>query len=424
MSEHGLAARRAAVQLLHAVVMRKQMLSDVLDAADSPMTDLAPPDRARARSLAVVALRHLSMIDAVLDAFLEKSPPFRVRNILRIAAAELLVEQIADHAVVNSAVNLTRESPKSRHLAGLVNAVARRIAREGATIWAQQEPPRLPNWIRKPLERAHGEETVCAIEMAHTRPVPTDLTLRSESEAEEISKATGGEVLPTGSVRIAKPAQISTLPGYDAGEWWVQDAAAALPARLLGDVAGKRVLDICAAPGGKTLQLAAAGAEVTALDVSATRLERLKQNLDRTKLSAKPVVADMFSWTPEAPFPAILLDAPCSASGTLRRHPDLPFAKDGDLGPLLKVQSRMLRRAYDWLAPKGTLVYCTCSLLPSEGEDQITRFLEDVTDAQLIPITSLPESFVTPNGQMRTRPDMWFDIGGLDGFFAAVIQKP
>ena len=425
MSTPGLAARRAAVALLHDVLMKKQMIAEILESAEAPLNGLEPGERARAQSIANSVLRNLDPIDTVLDQFLQKSPPFKVRNILRVATNEMVIDGIAPHAAVDAAVRLVRESPKTSHMKGLTNAVARRVSEHGAEIWAEMDPQPLPSWIAKPVGRAFGEQAVHDIEAAHAKIPPLDITVTAD--AEKWAETLAADLLPTGSLRLTTPGQITNLPGYSEGAWWIQDAAAAIPARLLGDIADKQVLDLCAAPGGKTMQLAAAGAEVTAVDVSEPRLKRVRANLKRTGLSADIIAKDVLKWTPSQKYDAILLDAPCSATGTIRRHPDLPFAKDGELGGLLRMQQRMLLNAYKWLKPGGKLVYCTCSLLSSEGAGQIQAFLAATPDAKMLPVAdqiALPTEFIGKDGGLRTRPDMWPDIGGLDGFYAAVIQKP
>ena len=257
---------------------------------------------------------------------------------------------------------------------------------------------------------------------AHLVPAPHDLTPALPGDAEALAHELGARLLPTGTVRLANRPQLSALPGYAAGAWWVQDAAAALPARLVPAPAERRVLDLCAAPGGKAMRLASAGARVTALDISGPRMERLRENLRRTGLAAETVTADALEWQPDAPFDAILLDAPCTATGTIRRHPDLPHRTDGSALPALTaLQARLLDRAWGWLAPGGVLVFCTCSLLPAEGEAQADAFLARTPNAALAPITgddAIPFEFVA-DGRLRTRPDQWPALGGLDGFFAA-----
>lgn len=425
MSAPGLAARRAAVSLLHAVLLKNQMIAEVLESAESPLAGLEPGEKARAQSIANSVLRNLGPIDVVLDQFLQKSPPLKVRNILRVTTNELLIDKVAPHAAVDSAVRLVQESQKTRHMKGLTNAVARRVSEHGPEIWAEMDPQQLPNWISKPLTRANDAQIVQNIEAAHAKMPSLDITVKSD--VEKWAEALSAEILPTGSLRLASPGQITNLPGYSEGTWWIQDAAAAIPARLLGDIDGLQVLDLCAAPGGKTMQLAAAGGIVTSVDVAEPRLKRVRENLKRTSLSANIIIADVLKWTPIQKFDAILLDAPCSATGTIRRHPDLPFAKDGELGGLLRMQQRMLLGAYKWLKPGGKLVYCTCSLLSSEGEGQIQAFLAATPEAKMLSAADqidLPAEFVGKKGALRTRPDMWSDIGGLDGFYAAVIQKP
>ena len=424
MSAPGLAPRLAAAQLLHGVLQDGKMLSDLVNGKDSPLHELPPGGKARAQSLALQTLRHLEPLDVVLDQFLQKSPPLKVRNALRLAACEMLVDGIAPHAAVDAAVRQVRATRKTAHMAGLTNAVARRVADHGPEIWADMDPQHLPAWIASPVERAFGEEALRGIEAAHAKGAPLDLTLKDKSKAGELAKALDAAVLPTGSLRLHKPAQVSTMQGFESGDWWVQDAAAAVPVTLLGDISGQRVLDLCAAPGGKTMQLAAGGANVTAVDVSKERLKRVRENLERTGLAAEIITADAVRWDPAEPFDAILLDAPCSATGTIRRHPDLPFAKSGEMKKLLGLQAKLMDRAYGWLKPGGRMVYCTCSLLPAEGEGQMAKFLERNKEAKQIPVSDLPEGWVDSYGGMRLRPDFWADRGGMDGFYAAVIEKP
>ncbi len=370
MSAPGHAARAAAAALVAGVLERGRSLAD--QTAAPPLTGLAGPERARALGLASGVLRHLGRIDAVLAPHLRKPPPPAARHALRLATAELFLDAVPPHAAVDGAVRLVRADPKARHLAGLVNAVARRVA-EAPAAWAETPEAALPGWLDRPVRAAWGTAAATAIRDAHLRPAPLDFTLRDPATAPAWAEALRAELLPTGGLRRAAGAQVSALPGFAEGAWWVQDAGAALPARMLGAVAGLRVLDLCAAPGGKTLQLAAAGAEVTALDAARARLARVEENLARTRLRARLVAADARSWEPEASFDAILLDAPCSASGTIRRHPDLPHLPR-DVGPLRTLQATLLARAWDWLAPGGRLVYATCSLLPAEGEAQLAAF--------------------------------------------------
>lgn len=415
-------ARAAALDLLTAVLDRGALLDEArLDRR------LNPPDRARAMTLAETVLRWMRAIDTLLARFLTRTPPTPVQNILRLATAELLVEEIPAHAVVSTAVDLAAGSARLRAYRGLVNAVARRVATEGAALWPDiaAAHPVFPPELSDRLTRAWGADACAAMAQQHRARPPVDLTLRDLSEAADLAEALGAQALPTGSLRLSQPGQLSTLPGYAEGRWWVQDAAAALPVRLLGPIAGLRVLDLCAAPGGKTLQLAAAGADVTALDLSGARLTRLRENLQRIGVSARVVEADALDWTPDAPFDAIMLDAPCSASGTMRRHPDLMRRAQTSLAPLIGLQDRLLDRAFSWLGPGGRLVFATCSLFPQEGEVRIRGFLGRTPDARLLPVPALHgiDPAWCAQGMLRLRPDFWPEIGGLDGFFAAMVHR-
>jgi 16S rRNA (cytosine967-C5)-methyltransferase len=406
----GVVARATAVAILDGILGEGRMLSDFSGG------DLAPADRARALRLAETVLRHLEGADKLLDKHLRKAPPLTVRNTLRLAVVER-AEGAPAHGVVNAAVEITRQGGKrTAHLAGLVNAVLRALPETLAL-----PPQKLPRWLRQPLVHTYGRDIVTAIEAVQAQEPPLDLTLREGFPAPE------GELLPTGSLRLRAPGQLSTLPGYAEGGWWVQDAAAALPGMLLDPQPGERVLDLCAAPGGKTLQLAAAGAEVTALDISGSRMARVEANLARTGLTAALVTADALHWQPEAPFDAILLDAPCSATGTIRRHPDLPFVKDGsELTALIPLQSQLIDRALTWLKPGGRLVFSTCSLLPEEGEAQLAAALQrhPALTVERLDLPGIDPTWWTPDNALRLRPDYWADKGGMDGFFLARLRKP
>lgn len=406
-------ARAGAVALLNAVLGEGRLLAQALDVPG--FASLPPAERARAQRLAAMVLRAIEPADKVLKPLLRKAPPLAVLNILRLAVVEL-AGGAAPHGVVNEAVGLARSNRKTGHLSGLVNAVLRQVP-EAVTLTPIQK---LPRWLRQPLVHCYGREVVTAMEAVQAVAPPMDITVCAGRDAPE------GEVLPTGSLRLADRGQVSALPGYEAGGWWVQDAAAALAAPLLGDVKGLQVLDLCAAPGGKTMQLAAAGAKVTALDISASRMARVAENLGRTKLSADCVVADALQWVPDAPFDAILLDAPCSATGTIRRHPDLPFVKDGsEIAGLVELQTQLLDRALGWLRPGGRLVYCTCSLLPEEGEGQLAAALVRHPGLRVIApvLPGLDPAWITEQGGLRLRPDYWADKGGMDGFFMVVLER-
>lgn len=409
-------ARSAALALISGVTGDGRMVSDLAPDLLEPLT---PADRAAAQRLALGVLRHLGPIDRLLALHVDKVPPPAVRNILRLATYELTSGGAA-HGVVHSAVTATGTRRKIRHLKGLVNAVLRRIAEQGPDA-LDDRATRMPKWLRHRSNRAWGAQATAAIERAHAVPPPVDLTAKTDPQV--LAKAVGGTVLPTGSVRVASGRQVSALPGYDAGEFWVQDAAAALPVRMLGNVAGARALDLCAAPGGKTMQLAAGGAQVMAVDVAAKRMAKLTENLQRTQLSADIRVADAHSVTGQ--FDVIVLDAPCSATGTIRRHPDLPHVgRDKALRGLLDLQRGLLDHALTLLAPHGRLVYCTCSLLPDEGEHQIRDALQR-HDLELIEAhpPGVERSWLAKGGGVRIRPDFWPDLGGLDGFFMAAMRQ-
>lgn len=406
----GLGARAAAAAMLDAVLGEGRMLSEIPDPEA-----LAPGDRARARRLAEEVLRRVEPADRVLQGLMRKAPPLPVLNLLRLAVVEMALGAPA-HGAVNAAVALVRRGKRTEHLAGLANAVLRAVP-EGALAGVQK----LPRWMRQPMVHAYGREAVAAIEAVQAVAPPLDLTVRPGALAPE------GEVLPTGSLRLAAPGQVSGLAGYAEGGWWVQDAAAALAVRLLDPRPGERVLDLCAAPGGKTLQLAAAGAEVTAVDVSAPRMARLRENLARTGLEAQVVVADALDWSPEAPVDAVLLDAPCSATGTVRRHPDLPFVKDGsEVAGLVTLQARLLDRALGMVRPGGRVVFATCSLLPEEGEGQLAAALARHPGlvVERVGLPGVEAGWWTPAGGLRLRPDFWAERGGMDGFFMVRLRVP
>jgi 16S rRNA (cytosine967-C5)-methyltransferase len=414
----GLEARQAAIRALDWVLREGRMLAHL------PVdTRLTPGEQARARRLVSLTLRHLDPLDACIAPFLDRKPPIGALVILRLAAAELLIAGEDAHGVVDSAVQIAKRHKGTARMAGMVNAVLRKVAVDGPERFADQPPQRLPGWIGGPIKKRWGAEALRAIEAAHVPLPPIDLTLKPGASLDlpEVLR------LPTGSLRLPAGTQVSALPGYESGDFWVQDAAAALPVRLLGDVAGARVLDLCAAPGGKTMQLAAAGADVTALDLSEARMSRVAQNLARTGLSAELIVGDAFEHS-AAPYDAILLDAPCSASGTIRRHPDLPHVKKWtEVEPLTRIQMRLIDRALSLLAPGGRLLFCTCSLLPVEGEHQVSAALKRHDGLRILPADAATlggdAAWNSPEGGLRLRPDLWPEIGGIDGFYMAALTR-
>ncbi|HEV7263920.1 MAG TPA: transcription antitermination factor NusB [Falsiroseomonas sp.] len=411
----GAPVRSAALALLEAVMQRRRPLEEALDALPA---GLAPRDRAAAHRIAASVLRRAGSLDAVLEPFLHREPPPVVRAALRAGAAELLLLGTPAHAAVAATVGVV-----PRPFAGLVNAVLRKVATEGPATLAALDAERLdtPPWLWSAWHAAYGE-AVRDIARAHQRPVPLDLTLAPGAAAPE-----GAEILPTGTARLPEGTRVQDLPGFAKGAFWVQDAAAALPARLLGARAGERIADLCAAPGGKTAQLAAAGAQVVAVERDPRRLGRLRENLARLKLAAETVQADAASWAPGESFDAVLLDAPCTATGIIRRHPDIPHLKRAaDVPHMAEAQARLLAQAVTLLRPGGRLVLATCSLQPEEGEAHLARAAALGLRPDPIRAEELPglEAALTTQGTLRTRPDMWAGRGGLDGFFAARFAKP
>ena len=421
MSDTGVQARRSAVYLLDMILGEERLMSELLSAG--ALDKLPPDDRARAQRLAMDTLRGMERADRLLQKHLSKYPPLTVRNALRVGTVELC-QGGAAHGVVNAMVELVATHKKLGHLKGLTNAVLRKIAADGPEAWEALRAPRLPKWLRGPLTEAWGPDAMTGIEAAHFAGAPLDLTAKRDPEG--LAAAVGGTVLPTGSVRVADAGQVTTMPGFAEGDWWVQDAAAALPVKILAPQKGEAVLDLCAAPGGKTMQLAAAGAQVTAVDNSKQRMQRVRENLARVHLPAKVVVVDARRF--EGTFDAILLDAPCSATGTIRRHPDLPHAKDGsEFGDLIELQSEMIDHAWSLLNPGGRLIFCTCSLLPDEGEVQVDEALERHADMSVdrdaLAVPGVDPAWTTQEGGLRLRPDYWPELGGMDGFYIACLRK-
>ncbi len=425
----GFVVRKLAIDGLTQILEQGVSFDEVLDKDDG----LVPRDRAFLHALIFAALRHKGEIEAVIAAFMVKPLPRKsgaAQFILLLGAVQLLFLDVAAHAAIDVAVRLAKQDREARHFVGLINAVLRKIATEGRPVLDRLADARLntPDWLWSAWTKAYGPQQAAAIAKAHREEPPLDITPRSDAAG--WAARLGGLALPTGSIRLVDySGPIDQLPGYAEGAWWVQDAAAAMPARLFGDLAGKSALDVCAAPGGKTLQLCAAGAHVTAIDISAQRLARLRENLKRTRFEAQVVAADVFTFDPPDGFDAVLLDAPCSATGTIRRHPDLPHVKTPDqIKELEALQRRMLDRAAQLVKPGGSLVYCTCSLEPAEGEDQIARFL--AANPAFSPVlispgeTGIETHFITGAGYLRTLPFMPIGAAmGLDGFFAARLKR-
>ncbi len=428
--QQGLGARSAALAALHGIFFNERPLHDALE-ANLSKSKLAPRDLAFARTIVMRALRHLGQIDQVLAHFLREPLPVRAgpaELILRIATVELLFLDVAPHAAVSSAVSLADRDDRARHFKGLVNAVARRIGSEGKAVLANldAEIANTPVWAWTAWVQAYGEETARAIAKAHIAEPHLDITVKDDLPA--WAQKLEAQILPTGTLRRAPGGRIEDLPGYVDGAWWVQDAAAAIPARLIGDVKGKSVIDLCAAPGGKTAQLANLGAKVIAVDHAFDRMKRVMANLSRLNLSAEIEVADALEWRPKTLADAVLLDAPCTATGTVRRHPDVLWRKNNsDVLAQADLQRRLLNAAAEMIKPSGTLVYCVCSLAPEEGEDVIANFLAVHDKFERVGIASAELSgetqFVTPAGDLRTLPSHWPDWGGLDGFYACRLRR-
>jgi 16S rRNA (cytosine967-C5)-methyltransferase len=428
--QQGLGARTAALGALHGIFFNERPLYDALE-ANLSKSKLAPRDLAFARTIVMRALRHLGQIDHVLAHFLREPLPVRAgpaELILRIATVELLFLDVAPHAAVSSAVSMADRDDRARHFKGLVNAVARRIAAEGKSVLQGQdaEIANTPVWAWTAWTHAYGEQTARAIAKAHMVEPPLDITVKDDREG--WAQKLEAQILPTGTLRRLPGGRIEDLPGYAGGAWWIQDAAAAIPARLLGDVKGKSVIDLCAAPGGKTAQLAAQGAKVIAVDHAFDRMKRVMANLSRLNLTAEIEVADALEWRPKALADAVLLDAPCTATGTVRRHPDVLWRKNiSDVMAQADLQRRLLNSAADMLKPGGTLVYCVCSLAPEEGEDVVANFLAVHDKFERVPISAAEldgqAEFVTSSGDLRTLPSHWPDKGGLDGFYACRLRR-
>lgn len=431
----GLATRKAAVKLLANVLQDKRPLDEAIGryGTSGPLQDLLPKDRAFARAIVSTALRRKGQLDEIISRFLEKPLPKKCGNlkeILLCGAAQMIFMDTPPHAAIDLAVRHCKGERRSFRFSSLANAVLRRISEYGKSMAENQDYVRVntPEWLWNRWEKTYGTEQTELIAHSHMQEAALDLTVKSNPEgwAEKL----GGYPLPNGSVRILHKGRIEQIEGYDDGEWWVQDIAAALCAPLLGHVQGLQVADLCAAPGGKTAQLANAGAHVTAVDISAKRLDRLAENMIRLGLRAEIVESDVTIWQPREQFDAVLVDAPCSATGTIRRHPDLPHLKsEADILELASLQERVLENSLNIVKRGGVIVYCTCSLEPEEGIDQIARFLERHPNVRLEPVRPAEVSDYNewiyegcirslPSGLPAEDPQ----YAGMDGFFAARMR--
>jgi len=430
--------RAISCDILDAVLDRGAPL-DITLGEHKGLAALDPRDRAQVRRIIGATLRRLGEIDAIIKARLDRpisSRHTRIRNILRIGVAELVFLETPPHAAVDAAVRVATQHRKGA-LKGLVNAILRRLDRDQKTDTPITDPANpgeanTPNWLFHRWNANFGLETAEAIAAAHLHEAPLDISLSVKADPAEWAAKLEAEILPGGTLRRSGGGRISDLPGFNEGTWWIQDAAAALPVRMLGDVTGQSVIDLCAAPGGKALQLADAGAQVTAVDISNARLGQLQENLGRTGFNIDMVNADGTQWRPDTPADAVLLDAPCSATGTIRRHPDIPRRRRSkDIEAVTGLQQRLLAAAVDMVHPGGVIIYAVCSLEPEEGPDQIAALCKAGAPVRIDPIDpatrpeleGLAPSAIAPDGMLRTLPCHWHERGGMDGFFAARLVR-
>jgi 16S rRNA (cytosine967-C5)-methyltransferase len=419
-----LKARFAALAMLEAALTRRNGLEDAL--GSKLVIELSPRDRAFARALAMATLRHLGPIDQTIQSKVTKPPPEAVVMLLRLGVAQLFHLDTPNFAAVATTVEMAAARQPTRPFKNLVNAVLRGLTRDARP--APEAQAYAPPWLYARWRAAYGEAAAAAIAARIAEEPATDLTLRDPADGADMAIDLEATLLPGGTLRTAKRGDLAEWPGFGEGKWWVQDAAAAIPARLLALQPGETALDLCAAPGGKTLQLAATGAVVTAVDRSSARLKRLGENLERMNLTAEVIVADAAAWADSRTFDAVLLDAPCSSTGTFRRHPDVLWAaRAQDIAKLAAVQSQLLDAAADRVKPGGRLVYCVCSLEPEEGEAQAAGFLAHRADFDIDPPApgegGAPAAALTPEGAIRISPALTEPEGGIDGFFVARFKR-
>lgn len=431
----GLEARKVATQILTRIIDDGRNMDALCDESHglSAYRTLIAKDRAMIRAILMIALRKRVQIEAALKSTMDRKPPKRARwliHSLHVAIAQILFMDIPESAAVNLGVTAIGEDKRTTRFKSLANAVLRRVANEKEMLLENSQNKIFSGWMAKQIRSDFGKDKLEQISKMLLLESQLDITPKTDPEiwAEKL----GGRLLDTGTIRISNKKSVSQMEGYEEGAWWVQDAAASIPARLLGDVSGKNVLELCAAPGGKTAQLAALGANLTALDISAPRLSRLAENLERLKLEAKLVEADILEWDCPELFDAVLLDAPCSSTGTIRRHPDILWTKSPeDIEALAKLQYQLFLKAKEFVRPGGTLVFSNCSLLKSEGEDLLARIIKECDDLKLVPIENgefpFLDEFINGQGAIRTLP---FHLahepiadGGLDGFFACRFEK-
>jgi 16S rRNA (cytosine967-C5)-methyltransferase len=426
--------RKVALHLLQALFLKRSNLDQVFDESNEYQS-LSQRDRAFVKMMITTVIRRLGQVDDLIKRALSRpdqplNPPI-LQNILRLGVAQLLFMNVPDHAAVNTSVLLVESEGHSR-MKGFINAILRKMAAEGRDWTARQDVARLntPDWLLKIWIADYGMRTALDIAMANVQEAPLDLTVRHSSEITHWAEQLQATLLPFQSLRLHQARLIQDLPGFDEGAWWVQDVSASLPVSLMGDVTGKLVYDLCAAPGGKTAQLASRGAQVVAIDRSAKRIQRLNENLKRLGLQdhVRCEVSDAAHFNPRQKADIVLLDAPCSATGTIRRNPDVPWLKtQQDFTSLMDLQHRLLSHAADLVETNGLLFYCTCSLQKDEGDVQVERILNMRNDLQLVPFQAheLPAmtDLVAPTGMIRVLPHYLSNLGGMDGFFIARLRK-
>lgn len=424
---HGLSCRWVVLEMLGKILVEKKMISDVKENDNFPFRSMLPEQKARTLSLLESILRNMSTLDIEINIHLTQQTNIRVMNILRICSAEILLDKIASHAAVDSAVRLAKLDKKLKRFSGLINAVCRKISQR-LTNNKPLEPASLNVEFAVELQKNYGIDVIKEFGLAQAIRPPLDITLRDEGSTHDYSSLLEGQILPSGSLRLTNQRQVSKMAGYEVGDWWVQDASAAMPVKLLGDVKGLEVLDVCAAPGGKTMQLVSKGALVTAVEISKKRSKTLNENLTRTGLKVDIIIEDVCNLKLNKIFDVVLLDAPCSATGTIRRNCDLQYLEPlKRMNGLVKRQANLLRKSMRFVKNGGRLIYCTCSLMPEEGEGIIKDVLKDFSNWKQLPIKSnkfgIKPEWVDRSGGLRLQPNFWKSTGGMDGFYVAILTK-
>ena len=424
---HGLSCRWVVLEMLGKILVEKKMISDIKEHDSFPFKLMIPEHKARTLSLLEGILRNMSTLDSVINQHLTQSTSIRVMNILRICAAEILIDKIASHAAVDSAVRLAKLDKKLQRFSGLINAVCRKISKRliGENYLTAAS---LSSDFAILLEKTYSSGVIKKFGLAQASRPPLDITLRDAGRINDYESLLKGKILPSGSLRLSHQRQVSKLNGYDAGDWWVQDFSAAIPVKLLGNIDGLSALDVCAAPGGKTMQLVSNGALVTSIEVSKKRSKTISENLARTGLKADIIIEDICNLKMDELFDVVLVDAPCSSTGTIRRNCDLQFLEPlKRMSSLVKQQIIILKKSMQFVKTGGRLVYCTCSLMPEEGENIINHVIKDLDSWKQLPIDSekfgIQPEWLDNNGGLRLQPNFWESTGGMDGFYIAILTK-